>query len=101
YISLPVLAKYTIFEGFSVEAGPQIGFLISAKLEDEDVKDGYKSVDFGLTGGAEYELPMGVFFQARYYAGLSSVVEEVEIFDGTYSVDYFNNMFQLSVGYRF
>ena len=101
YISLPVLAKYRIVKGFSVEAGPQVGFLISAKAEDEDVKDAYKSVDFGVTGGAEYELPMGVFFQARYYVGLSSVTEDIEVFGTSYSADTNNIMISLSAGYRF
>ena len=85
YISLPILAKYYIIEGLSIEAGPQIGFLVSAKQEDKisgigeqssDVKEGSKSIDFGLAGGLAYDLPIGVFFQARYYAGIANIAEE-------------------------
>ncbi len=43
YLNIPVMAKYYVAEGFSVEAGPQVGFLLSAKDEydggEEDIKD--------------------------------------------------------------
>ncbi len=56
YINLPVLAKYYIFEDFSIEAGPQIGFLLNAEHEvegdydssrdmKEDMKKDFKSTD--------------------------------------------------------
>lgn len=97
YINVPILAKYYIMEGLSLEVGPQVGFLMSAKAEDEDVKDGYKSIDFGLNGGVGYKTEMGLFFQARYYAGLSSINEEVD------GMDYkeTNNVISFSVGYKF
>jgi len=100
YINLPIMAKFYVMEGLSLEAGPQVGFLMSAKADDEDVKDGYKSVDFGINGGVGYELPMGLFFQARYYAGLASVNEEVEEFEGL-DIKSTNVNLQLSVGYKF
>lgn len=36
YISIPVLAKYYVTEELSIEAGPQIGFLLSATNKVED-----------------------------------------------------------------
>jgi len=107
YIALPILAKYYIIEGLSIEAGPQVGFLINAKGEtkisaggesgtsEADVKDLTKSVDFGVAAGLAYDLPMGVFFQARYYAGLSNT------YDGEGNADIKNSAFQISVGYKF
>lgn len=97
YLNIPIMAKYYLMEGLSLHAGPQIGFLMSAKADDEDIKDGTNSIDFGIAGGAEYELSMGVFFQARYYAGLSNT------YDGEDSDDYKapNNVISLSVGYKF
>ena len=35
YLNIPIMAKYYVTEGFSIEAGPQIGFLLSAKAEYE------------------------------------------------------------------
>ena len=77
YVLIPVLAKFPIASGLSVEAGPQLGFLVSAKYKDnesnETVKDFYKTMDFGLDAGLEYELNSGVFFQGRYNLGLTDI----------------------------
>ncbi len=96
YLNVPIMAKYYLMEGLSIEAGPQVGFLMSAKAEDDDVKDGYKSIDFALNGGVAYDLPMGVFFQARYSAGLSDIND----FEGS-DAKITNNVISLSVGYKF
>lgn len=96
YLNIPIMAKYYLMEGLSIEAGPQVGFLMSAKAEDEDIKDGYKSIDFALNGGVAYDLPMGVFFQARYSAGLSDI-NDTEGVDAKIT----NNVISLSVGYKF
>jgi hypothetical protein len=79
YISVPVLAKFNV-SGLGIYAGPQIGFLMSAKAkaddDDEDVKDSFKSTNFGAIFGAEYNLPMGLFISARYNLGLSKIDDE-------------------------
>lgn len=74
YITLPVLAKFPIAKSLSLEAGPQVGFLISGKYKTNDSNEkieGLKTIDFGLDAGLEYELNNGVFFQARYNIGLT------------------------------
>ncbi|NLN25623.1 MAG: PorT family protein [Bacteroidetes bacterium] len=122
YISIPIMAKYYFTEGFAVEAGPQVGFLMSAKSEfsssipmmedgEEDVKDEFKGIDFGLGIGASYRLDMGLFFSARYVLGLSNIGEEGnnngndDDFDdidfGFGGATVKNNVFQISVGYSF
>ncbi|HEX9826031.1 MAG TPA: porin family protein [Flavobacteriaceae bacterium] len=94
YINVPVLAKFTVAEGFSIEAGPQIGFLVSAKDDGEDVKDFLKSTDFSAALGLGYELETGLNFGARYNLGLGNVLDD----DGG---DLKNNVIQLFVGYNF
>ena len=102
YLNVPVMAKYYVAEGFSLEAGPQIGFLMSAKMKAEsggdseeiDVKDDLKSIDFGINFGAGYKLENGLNFSARYNLGLSNIAEESDS-----SVK--NGVFQVSVGYSF
>lgn len=110
YINVPILAKYYIVDGFSVEAGPQIGFLMKAEQEGtfggftgtSDVKDNYKSIDFGLGLGLAYDLPMGLFFNARYNLGLSKINEDYTVGNITYKTDDIkNNVIQVSVGYKF
>lgn len=96
YIRIPILAKYYIIDGLSAEAGPVFGTLLSAKIEDVDVKDGFKSFDTGLAIGASYELNMGLFFSARYNIGLMDINDV----DG-YDLKNHANTFHISVGYFF
>lgn len=99
YLSIPVMAKYYVAEGFSLEAGPQIGILLSANYkfdgESEDIKEGYKSTDFSAGIGAGYKMENGLFINARYVLGLSNIWED--------SGDEWekNNAFQFSLGYKF
>lgn len=110
YLNIPLMAKYYVAEGFSIEAGPQIGFLLSAKDEwkewdedygtdsgTEDFKDYMSSIDFGLNFGVGYKLESGLNFGARYNLGLSNVWEDDE--GGSFSQK--NGVFQISVGYFF
>ncbi|CAI8343795.1 MAG: Uncharacterised protein [Cryomorphaceae bacterium] len=98
YINLPVMAKFYIGDGFSLEAGPQIGFLTSAKAdidgESRDIKDFLKSTDFALNLGAGYKLDSGLNFGLRYSMGLTDVP------DGDFG-DFKHRVLQLSVGYNF
>src|SRR5690606_6896103 len=76
YINLPLIVKYYATKNISVEVGPQVGFLLSAKNKTNDANDDIedqKRFDFGLIGGLGYELNNGVFFQARYNLGLTNI----------------------------
>ncbi|PSG88573.1 porin family protein [Aurantibacter aestuarii] len=118
YLNLPVLAKFYVVDGFSLEAGPQVGFLLSADLEYDyretvtfdgetitdtesakaTVKNEFKGIDFGLGFGANFKLNMGLNFGLRYNLGLTSIAEDDE--DGE-AFDVKNNVLQFSVGYSF
>jgi hypothetical protein len=95
------MAKYYVAEGFSIEAGPQVGFLMSAKAkaegEEEDLKDFVKGIDFGFNLGLGYKMESGLNFAARYNLGLSNIN------DGEGSDDFKNqnSVMQVSVGYMF
>lgn len=99
YINVPLLLQYMFDNGFRIQAGPQIGFLASAKSEagniNTDVKNSFKSVDFGLGLGIGYvHPPSGFGVDARYTLGLSSINENT-------NVKTTNNGFQLGVFYLF
>lgn len=100
YINLPVMAKYFVTEGLSLEAGPQVGFLVDAQYKADgdslDIDDA-SSVDFGMNFGAGYKLDNGLNFSARYNLGLSNT------YDGPGKDDYkvSNTVIQFSVGYFF
>lgn len=126
YLQIPILAKYYITEGFSVEAGPYVGFLLSAKYDgksttsfggtvvgtttydNEDLKDDYNSTDFGLKIGVGYKLENGLMFSAGYNLGLSDIQKEKasevsgdEGVKGTESFKVKNQFFQFGIGYKF
>ncbi|MCW2120412.1 porin family protein [Flavobacterium sp. 7A] len=96
YLNVPLIGKYYVTKGFSVEAGPQIGYLLSAKNESIDVKDSFKSLDFGVNFGLGYKLDNGLNFGARYNMGVSNINKA----DNTSNKNT-NGVLQLSVGYFF
>ncbi len=101
YINLPIMAKYYVAEGFSIEVGPQVGFLMSAKAkaegEEEDLKDFIKGIDFGANLGIGYKLESGLNFGARYNLGLSNVNDD----EDSDEFEIKNSVIQVSVGYFF
>ena len=105
YLNLPLMAKFYVGEGFSLEAGPQVGYLLSAKVkasgvgesEEEDIKDVVKGIDFGVNFGIGYKLDIGLNFGARYNLGLSNDNDDPESPDDSYK----NSVIQVSVGYFF
>ncbi|GAA4277439.1 porin family protein [Aquimarina mytili] len=90
YLNIPVLAKLKFAKIFSVEAGPQFGFVVN-----DGVKNAFfstlESESFDISGAVGAGVEFGpVFGQIRYNFGLTDVVDG---FDGK------NKAFQISVGY--
>ena len=99
YINIPVMAKFYATPEFSLEAGPQLGFLVSAESNPDsgsstDVKEFLKSTDFGVNLGAGYQFTENFSAGLRYNLGLSNMAEEE-------NVEFMNSVFSLSLGYRF
>jgi hypothetical protein len=94
YLNIPLMGKYYVTKGFSLEAGPQIGFLLSAKQESIDVKDSFHSLDYGVNFGVGYKLNNGLNFGARYNVGLSDI-------NNTTDYTNKNGVLQVSIGYFF
>ena len=106
YLNIPLMAKYYVAEGFSLEAGPQVGFLLSAKDEyeypgdsgEDDIKEHVKGIDFGINIGLGYKLEGGFNFGARYNLGLTDANDNPEELGDIYLK---NRAFQVFVGYFF
>ncbi|MBA9072710.1 hypothetical protein GGR22_000836 [Flavobacterium gossypii] len=96
YLNVPLMGKYYLTKGLSIEAGPQLGFLLSAKNEKKDVKDSFKTFDFGVNFGLGYKLDNGLNFGARYNLGLT----DINNLDNSSSKNK-NGVLQVSVGYFF
>jgi hypothetical protein len=84
YLSLPVLFEYHVTSKFSLEAGPEVGLLLSDKIHsNEGTFDphSYRSVDKGLAFGAVYRLPAGFAVGLRYVAGFAPITKTINFTD--------------------
>ncbi|MES1160906.1 MAG: porin family protein [Bacteroidota bacterium] len=84
YVNIPLLIKYNLPVGFYVETGPQVGYLLSAKVDEQlvggvntgkyfHVKDQFKSTDIAWVLGVGYLSPIDLGFDIRYNLSLSSI----------------------------
>ena len=101
YINLPVAVKFYPIDGFYVECGPQVGYLLSKKDKLEDRESSYdpyssentKKLDFGIFGGLGYRFTNNVFIEGRYIHGLTGTMKTVG--------GCKNRNIQFSLGYLF
>lgn len=112
YLNIPMLYKYYMSEGFSLEIGPQVGFLLTANSENEiegagNLKDQLTTASFDVAFGLGYKFENGFNLNARYTYGITDVWKGV---DDNINDDYYyyyydygqrNGVFQLTVGYYF
>lgn len=80
YLNVPVLLQYMFHNGFRLEGGPQIGFLLSAKTKTGNVTvtntSNYQSTAFSIPLGVGYLTSSGVGLDARYVFGLSNINDD-------------------------
>jgi hypothetical protein len=69
YLNIPVLIQYMFDNGFRLQAGPQIGFLVSSENSDN-----WNPIDLALSVGASYVFPAtGFGVDLRYNHGLNDI----------------------------
>lgn len=105
YMDLAALVRYNINEMISIHAGPQLGFVLSAKAKEDDGEDDFKdivkSTDFSLAGGVQVDLPTGIIGGVRYNLGITNISEtsddpdELEL-----GSSIKNGVLQFYVGYK-
>ncbi len=97
YVQVPLLLQYALTEKLSVQAGPQIGILLSAKRkwdgyweedgwdeeytyieepDSDDIKEYFKTLDIGLGIGLGYKISERFGIYTRYIHGLTNMVKE-------------------------
>ncbi len=90
YINVPLMLQYMFDNGFRLQAGPQVGFLVAA-----DNRDALNPIDFGVGFGVSYVVPStGLGVDVRYNYGLSNINKD----DAVVST---NRGFQLGLFYIF
>lgn len=101
YLNVPLLAKINITEWFSLDLGPQFGFLLNGKdkLEHYSISvsqsstSHYKKFDFSIAMGLSFRVANRFDISGRYNLGLTKVVKHY------HSVKH--RVMQFGVGYRF
>jgi len=110
YLHVPILLRARLMkEGKFVPvvfAGPAVGFLLSAKDGGEDVKEWFKSTDFGLDLGLGAEIALGTMkalLDFRYYMGLTNVYSAPDLVIMELPMDFTmkNAAFMLTAGIIF
>jgi hypothetical protein len=100
YINVPVQFQLMFKNGFRVQTGPQVGFLVNTKDKVGGVETGYftsadfKKTDVAWTFGAGYLTNSGIGIDARYNLGLTNINNV-----GTNTIK--NNVAQLGLFYMF
>jgi opacity protein-like surface antigen len=109
YIAVPVMFQYNFIPNFYLEAGPEFGFLVSAKnktknetnnntiTESDNYKDSLNTFNFGIGIGAGYYFTDNIGVTARYVAGVTDLAK-----DRPANRDAIrNNVFQVGLAYKF
>jgi len=105
YLDVP-LVFHVNTNGFFLEAGPQIGFLMASQLKlggaSADIKGTYKTVDAGYLAGLGYQLKQGPGVGLRYNGGLVNIPKPVDFGAGnSYQRQQRNSVLQLYATYSF
>ena len=98
YINVPLMAKFYVVKGLFIEAGPQIGLLVSSEYKSSGDFDP-NPVDFGANFGLGFKLKNGLNFSARFNQGLSDT--KVKYFVNIFDEAQTNRVIQFSAGYMF
>lgn len=114
YLNIPVMLKYYVAKGFSVQAGPQIGILLKANnnyqdnflgyenREDFNLKEYSNGIDTSVNFGLGYQFKDKFYADARYNLSYSDIFKEANP-TGNYIIntDMKNRVFQITIGYFF
>src|SRR5690606_12537451 len=91
YISIPVMLQYNVNENFNIQAGPQLGLLLSAKAKADGNSVDLK--DFDVFTGTDFGVNLGVGANfgklnatARYCLGMANVFQDSGDEKGTNNV---------------
>jgi hypothetical protein len=96
YLNVPVLLQRIFHNGFRIEGGPQIGFLLNSRIKSGNGavnNPDFIASSFSIPLGVSYLIPTGIGFDARYVFGLSNINNQNR------AVIIQSNVFQLGIIY--
>jgi hypothetical protein len=95
FLNVPLTANFYVAPGLALKTGVQFGFLMSAKIEDNDIKDLVEKTNFSIPLGISYEIS-NVVLDIRYNIGLSNLNK-----NGGDDYKHRSDLIQFTVGYKF
>ena len=104
YLDLPIHLQIKPTENISILAGPQFSYLLSTKYElngfsaidEEDLDDNNNKATVGISAGVDFEV-QNFLISARGSWDLSKVNKD----NSTSDINYKNQLFQITLGYKF
>ena len=104
YLDLPVHLQIKPTENISILAGPQFSYLLSSKYElgslsstnENDLEDDNNRATIGLSAGVDFTIE-NFLISARGSWDLSKMNKD----NNTSDINYKNQLFQVTLGYRF
>lgn len=112
YLNIPVMLKYYVAKGLSVQAGPQIGILLKGNNKYHDNFLGYENsesmnlkeytsgIDTSVNFGLGYQFKERFYADARYNLSYSKIFKESDM-NAVINNDMKNRVFQITLGYFF
>lgn len=102
YINVPLNFQWQSPSGFFLQTGPQVGYLLAAKIKnasgETDDKDDFDKIDFAWTAGLGYLSRIGLGLDLRYNYGIANIIEDnTSGLSGTVK----NSAAQISLVYHF
>lgn len=104
YLTLPLNFQLMTNKGFFIQTGPQLGYLVSAKIKNpsgtgapaanDDNKDAFDKLDFSWSGGVGYMSRIGLGVDLRYNIGIANIVAD----DAPASAQFKGGTWKNSVG---
>lgn len=97
------MVKFYVVKGLNLFGGPQAGFLVSTKTNNQNTKNYYNTFDLSVITGIGYQLENGFFFDFRYVVGLSNVGKNEIPYTASNlrAIGLRNSVYEISVGYKF
>ncbi len=99
YIVIPFLARYNLDDNFVAEAGPELGYLVSARSKHGNINDIWdNNLDLGLDVGVQYDAHRWLI-GLRFNAGITSVQRNQGISPGD-RIRYQNRVLSFALAYK-
>ena len=95
YLNVPITANFYVAQGLALKTGVQMGFLMNAKEESADIKDGSEKFNLAIPIGLSFEYE-NIVLDARYNLAVTKVNK-----NSNDDNKWRSSLIQITLGYKF